>query len=60
MVAQINRKIGIEKIEKIGNLVLKNGRKTGKSIVLFSTKSKLLCSQDLDQLSEVIRRENDQ
>ena len=70
MVAQINRKIG-----KIGNFVLKNRRKIGKSIVLFSTKidslhhireiikatsPQLLCSQDLDQLSQVRRCENDQ
>ena len=38
MVAQKkNRKLGIEKIGKIGNFVLKNRRKIGKSIVLSST-----------------------
>ena len=79
MVAQINRKnnrkLRIEKIGKIGNFVLKNRRKIGKSIVLFLTKieslhhirvmikamsPQLLCLQDLDQLSQVRRRENDQ
>ena len=38
MVAPENRKLRIEKIEKIGNFVLKNRRKIGKSIVLLSTK----------------------
>ena len=33
-----NRKLRIEKIRKIGNFVLKNRRKIGKSIVLSSTK----------------------
>ena len=72
---QKNRKLRIEKIGKIGNFVLKNRRKIGKSIVLFLTKieslhhirviikamsPQLLCLQDLDQLSQVRRRENDQ
>ena len=35
---QENRKLGIEKIGKIENFVLKNRRKIGKSIVLSSTK----------------------
>ena len=78
MVAQINRKIGksgLRELVKIGNFVLKNRRKIGKSIVLFSTKidylhhsrviikptsPQLLRSQDFDQLSQVTRRENDQ
>ena len=34
---QENRKLRIEKIEKIGKFVLKNKRKIGKSIVLSST-----------------------
>ena len=66
MVAQKNRKLKIEKIGKIGkigNFAFKNRRKTGKSIVVSSTKiaslypirvikkatnSQLLCLQDLD------------
>ena len=76
MVAQKNRnrKLRIEKTGKIGNFVLKNRKKIGKSIVLSSTKiaslhlirviikatSPLLVpSQDLDQLSQ-LRSENDQ
>ena len=70
MVAQINRKIG-----KIGNFVLKNRRKIGKSRVLFLTKidslhhirviikatsPQLQRLQDLDQLSQAGRHENDQ
>ena len=66
-----NRKLRIEKIRKIGNFVLKNRRKIGKSIVLSSTKivslhpirvvikatsPQLLRSQDyLDQLSRLRR-----
>ena len=42
MVAPENRKLRIEKIEKIGNFVSKNRRKIGKSIVLLSTKIALL------------------
>ena len=38
MVAHKNRKLRIEKIGKIGNFVLKNRRKIGKSIVLLATK----------------------
>ena len=64
------RKLRIEKIGKIGDFVLKNRRKIGKSIVLSSTKAvflhpirvvtkatsaQLLHSQDLDQLS-LLRR----
>ena len=70
MVAQKTRKIG-----KIGNFVLKNRRKIGKSIVLLLTKiaslhpikvivnamsPQILCSQDLGQLSRLRRSENDQ
>ena len=36
--AHKNKKLRIEKIGKIGNFVLKNRRKIGKSIVLLSTK----------------------
>ena len=75
MVAQKNRKLRIEKIGKTGNFVFKNRRKTGKSMVVSSTKiaslhpimvikkaadSQLLCLQDLDQLSRLRRSENDQ
>ena len=76
MVAQKNRKLRIEKIGKIGNFVFKNRRKTGKSIVVSSTKiaslhpimvvkkgyefSASICLQDLDQLSKLRRSENDQ
>ena len=35
-VAQKNRKLRIQRIGKIGKFVLKNRRKTGKTIVLFS------------------------
>ena len=42
MVAPENRKLRIEKIEKIGNFVSKNRRKIGKSIVILSTKIALL------------------
>ena len=74
MVAHKNRKLRIEKIGKIGNFVLKNRRKIGKSIVLLSTKidslhpirvitkatsPQLLDWQDLYQLSQVTRSEND-
>ena len=60
---------------EIGIFVLKNRRKIGKSIVLSSTKiaslhlitviikatsPQLVRSQDLDQLSQLRRRENDQ
>ena len=70
-----NRKLRIEKIGKIGNLVLKNRRKIGKSIVLFSTRIdsmhpirviimamslQLLRLQDLNQLLPVRKSENDQ
>ena len=73
MVAHKNRKLRIEKIGKIGNFVLKNRRKIGKSIVLLSikidslhpirvitkaTSPQLLDSQDLYQLSQVKRGEN--
>jgi len=37
LVAQKNRKIRIQKIGKIGNFVLKNRRKIGKSIVISFT-----------------------
>ena len=72
---QENRKLGIEKIGKIGNFVLKNRRKIGKSIVLSSTQiaplypirvlikatsPQPLYSQDLDQLSRLKRCEKDQ
>ena len=78
MVAQINRKIGksgLRELVKIGNFVLKNRRKIGKSIVLFLTKidslhhirviikatsRQLQRLQDLDQLSQAGRHENDQ
>ena len=75
MVAQKNRKLRIEKIGKIGNLVFQNRRKIGKSIEVSSTKivslhptrviikatnSQLLRLQDLDQLSRLRRSENDQ
>ena len=78
MVAQINRKIGksgLRELVKIGNFVLKNRRKIGKSIVLFLTKidslhhirviikatsPQLQHLQDLDQLSPAGRHENDQ
>ena len=75
MVAQKNRKLRIEKIGKIGDFALKNRRKIGKSKVLLSTKTAslhpvrviikatsphILCSQDLDQLSQLRRSENDQ
>ena len=64
-----NRKLRIEKIAKIGNFVLKNGRKIGKSIVLLSTKiaslhpirviikamsPQLLRSRDLDHFYNII------
>ena len=64
-----------QKNGKIGNFVLENRRKIGKSIVLSSTKiaslhlirviikatsPQLLCSQTLDQLSRLRRSENDQ
>ena len=60
MVAQVNR--------KMGNFVLKNRRKIGKSIVLFSTKIDSLyhirviinATSPQLQLSQVKRRENDQ
>ena len=70
-----NRKLRIEKIGKIGNFVLKNRRKIGKSIVVSLTKiaslhpikatikatnPHLLCLLDLDQLSRLRRSENDQ
>ena len=72
---QENRKLRIEKIGKIGNFVLKNRRKIGKSIVVSLTKiaslhhirarikatnPQLLCLQDLDQLSRLRRSKNDQ
>ena len=78
MVAQISRKIGksgLRELVKIGNFVLKNRRKIGKSIVLFLTKidslhhirviikatsPQLQHLQDLDQLSLAGRHENDQ
>ena len=41
MVAQKNRKLRIEKIGKIGNFVLKNRRKMGKSISTFVHKDSL-------------------
>ena len=65
----------VQKNRKIGNFVLKNRRKIGKSIVVLSTKiaslhpiraiikatnPQLLCLQDLDQLSQLRRSENDQ
>ena len=65
----------VKKNRKIGNFVLKNRRKIGKSIVVSSTKiaslhpiralikatnPQLLCLQDLDQLSQLRRSENDQ
>ena len=64
-----------KKKRKIGNFVLKNRTKIGKSIVPLSTKidslhpirviinaasPQVLCSQDLNQLSQVGRSENDQ
>ena len=72
MVAQKNRKLRIEKIEKIGNFALKNRRKIGKStfvgkdsllhpirVIIKATSPQILCSQDLDQLLQ-LRSENDQ
>ena len=64
-----NRKLRIEKIAKIGNFVLKNRIKIGKSIVLLSTKiaslhpirviikamsPQLLRSRDLDHCYNII------
>ena len=67
---QENRKLRIEKIRKIGNFVLRNRRKIGRSVALSSTKIgqviikatslQLVRSQDLDHLSQLRRSENDQ
>ena len=70
-----NRKLRIKKIGKIGNFVLENRRKTGKSTLISSTKiaslhligviikatsPQLLRLQDLDQLYQLRMSENDQ